>query len=94
MDAYVFGAIVGSILSGAIIGAIPAVCGAIKHKIGLAISGFFACLVGSFLLGLILSVPVCAVFMFFIFKKPKATSNKVEDNAEPTQENTTDNTQI
>ena len=67
--AYVFGAIIGSILSGAIVGAIPAICGAIKHKVGLAIGGFFACLVASFLLGLILSIPVCAVFLYFIFKK-------------------------
>ena len=71
MDAFTLGAIIGSILSGALVGAVPAICGAIKHKIGLAIGGFFACLISSFLLGLILSVPVCAVFLFLIFKKPK-----------------------
>ncbi|MBQ9978935.1 MAG: hypothetical protein IJP20_04000 [Clostridia bacterium] len=69
MDAYTIGAIIGSILSGALIGAIPAICGAIKHKIGLAVGGFFACLVASFLLGLILSVPICAIFLYLIFKK-------------------------
>ncbi len=73
MDAFVLSAIIGSIFSGAIVGAIPAICGAIKHKIGLAIGGFFACLVASFLLGLILSVPVCAIFLFLIFKKSKVT---------------------
>ena len=69
MDAFAIGAILGSIISGALVGAVPAICGAIKRKIGLAIGGFFACLVASFLLGLVLSVPVCAVFMFFIFKR-------------------------
>ena len=69
MDSFTFGAIIGSILSGAVVGAVPAICGAIKHKIGLAIGGFFACLVGSLLLGLILSVPLCALFLFLIFKK-------------------------
>ena len=69
MDTFAIGAIIGSILSGALVGAVPAICGAIKRKIGLAIGGFFACLVASFLLGLILSVPVCAVFLFFIFKR-------------------------
>ena len=69
MDSFTFGAIIGSILSGAVIGAIPAICGAIKHKIGLAVGGFFACLAASFLLGLILSVPTCALFLFLIFKK-------------------------
>ena len=75
MDAFTLGTIIGSIISGAIVGAVPAICGAIKHKIGLAIGGFFACLAASFLLGLILSVPTCAVFMFLIFKKPKQKDN-------------------
>ena len=39
---------------------------------------FFACLVASFLLGLILSIPTCAVFLFLIFKKEKTSkSNSV-----------------
>lgn len=65
--AYAVGAIIGSLISGAI----PAITGAIKGKLGLAIGGFFACLVSSFILGLILSIPTCAIFMFFIFKKKK-----------------------
>lgn len=79
MSAFTLAAIIGSIISGAVVGAIPAVCGAIKHKIGLAIAGFISCLVASFLLGLILSVPVCAVFLFFIFKKPKANKDEAEE---------------
>ena len=71
MDAFTFAAIIGVLVSGAIVGAVPAVCGAIKQKVGLAIGGFFACLAASLLLGLILSVPVCAVFLFLIFKKDK-----------------------
>ncbi len=66
---FIFGAILGSLLTGALVGAIPAICGAIKHKIGLAVGGFFACLAASLLLGLILSIPTCAVFLFLIFKK-------------------------
>ena len=83
MNAFTLGAIIGSIISGAIVGAIPAVCGVIKHKLGLAIGGFFACLVASFLLGLILSVPVCAIFLFLIFKQPKKAESeeqKVDQN--------------
>lgn len=69
MDAFTFGAIIGSILSGALVGAIPAICGAVKHKVGLAIGGFFTCLVASLIGGLILSIPACAIFMYLIFKK-------------------------
>ena len=79
MNEFVLGALLGSILSGAVVGAIPAICGAIKHKIGLAIGGFFACLVGSMLLGLILSVPLCALFLFLIFKKPKASRSEMQE---------------
>ena len=63
------GAILGAIIAGALIGAIPAICGAIKQKMGLAIGGFFACLGSALLLGMILVIPVCAVFLFLIFKK-------------------------
>lgn len=76
MDAYSFGVIIGALLMGAAVGAVPAICGAVKGKIGLAIGGFFACLVGQFVLGLILSIPVCAVFLFLIFKKKKADKSE------------------
>ena len=76
--AYTFGVIIGAIFMGAAIGAIPAICGAVKHKIGLAIGGFFACLGAQFLIGLILSIPMCALFLFFIFKKPKTVEVKSE----------------
>ena len=71
MDAYTFGALIGSLVAGALIGAIPAICGAVKQKMGLAIGGFFACLVSGLILGMILAIPVCAVFLYLIFKKDK-----------------------
>ena len=74
------GMILGSVVSGAIIGAIPAISGAVKGKLNLALGGFFACIVASFILGLFLSVPVCAIFMYLIFKKDKTEEkNKNED---------------
>ncbi len=75
MNAFTFGAIIGSLITGAIIGAIPAICGAVKGKIQLAIIGFFACLVASFILGMILAIPVCAVFLWLIFKKENSQDN-------------------
>ena len=56
------------LLVGIAMGIIPAIAGAIKGKIGLAIGDFFACAVSGAILGLLGSVPVCAVFMFLIFK--------------------------
>ena len=61
--------ILGALITGLVIGAIPAICGAIKQKIGLAVGGFFACLGAGLLLGALLAIPVCAVFLYLIFKK-------------------------
>lgn len=74
MNANVMAIILGSLISGAIVGAIPGITGAVKGKLGLGLGGFFACLVGSFILGLILSIPLCIVFMYLIMKKPKQST--------------------
>ena len=76
-------AIFGALIAGAAIGAIPAICGAIKGKIGLAIGGFFACLAAGLILGMILAIPVCAVFLFLIFKN----NRKKEDANSSTESN-------
>ena len=68
---FVLSAIIGSLISGAVVGAIPAICGAKKQKLKLGILGFFTCVICSFLLGLLLSVPACAVFLYLIFKPEK-----------------------
>lgn len=77
MDDVFMAAIFGSIVSGAVVGAIPAITGAIKGKVAFAIGGFFSCVAASIILGLILSIPVCAIFMYLIFKK---NSNENKDN--------------
>lgn len=69
MDLATLAPIIGSLIAGVIVGAVPAICGAVKGKIGLAIVGFVACVVSAFFLGLLLAIPVCAVFLFLIFKK-------------------------
>ena len=71
-------AMIGAIIGGVIVGAIPAICGAVKQKIGLAIGGFFACLGASIILGLILSIPTCALFLFLIFKAPKKKNEEID----------------
>ncbi|MCI8341838.1 MAG: hypothetical protein HFE62_01275 [Firmicutes bacterium] len=74
--AYMIGMIVGSILSGAIIGTIPLSLGITKGKTKLGIAGFCCCIVGSFIFGLILSVPFCILFVALILKKPKNSSDQ------------------
>ena len=57
--AYLIGSIIGALLVGFVFGLVPLICGLIKKRVGLAIGGFAACLVGGFILGLILALP-CA----------------------------------
>jgi len=61
---------------------IPVIIGAIKGKIKLGIGGFFACLAGGMILGPILAVPVCAVFVYLLCKDSKTCQN-VENNSTP-----------
>ena len=68
MNAYMTGVIFGALIVGIVIGAIPAITGAIKGKIGLALGGFAACVASSMVLGALLAIPVCAVFLFLIFR--------------------------
>lgn len=71
-SAFMIGAIVGSLVAGLRVGAIPAITGAVKGKLGLGLAGLGCCVVGAFILGLILAIPICAVFMFLIFRGSKA----------------------
>lgn len=76
--------ILGALITGAVIGAIPAICGAIKGKLGLAVGGFFSCLAAGLILGMILAIPVCAIFLFLIFKK----SSRSKTDEPSTEQNT------
>ncbi len=96
-SAYMIGAIVGSIAMGLITGAIVAITGAVKKKPALAVGGFFACLIAAFIMGLILAVPVCAIFMFFILRKPKNEANQqvvVQNNVVVDNQNNNQNSDM
>ena len=59
----------GALYAGLATGAVVAICGAIKGKIGYAIGGFFACVAAAMVLGLLLAIPICGLFLYWIFKK-------------------------
>ncbi|MCA1031200.1 hypothetical protein LCL95_09210 [Bacillus timonensis] len=72
MELIIIGLIVGILC-----GIVPAVVGAVKQRIGLAIGGFFACAVSGVILGLLLAVPVMALFLYFIMKGSKKDGEEV-----------------
>ena len=71
--------LVRTLFSGVIVGAIPAVWGIKREQKILAIAGFFACLVAHFILGGLLSIPVCALFLCLIFKNSRSHKNNNDD---------------
>jgi len=70
-QAFIIARIFGSLLMGAVIGAFPLTLGFIKNQKKLAIGGFFACWIGSFVYGLFLSIPLCILFVVLIFRADK-----------------------
>lgn len=61
--------LLGALSRGLIVGAIPATAGGVKGKLKFGLGDPAACVAASFILGMILSIPICAVFMYLIYKK-------------------------
>ena len=74
---YWYSLVVGSLAGGGLIGLIPLLVGEKSGKRSLGIAGFLCCIVGSFILGLFLSLPCCIGFTIAILvlqkkKEPEA----------------------
>ena len=85
--------IVGALVMGVALGLVPLITGLKKDKKGLAIGGFFACLVGTFILGLILGAPICAVFTYLINKKSEEVTAPQSENFQQSVEENNDDQQ-
>jgi hypothetical protein len=60
--------IIGAIVAGAICGLVPLVYGLARGRTGLAVGGFLACVVGGIILGVLLAVPLAALFAWLIWR--------------------------
>jgi hypothetical protein len=67
-------AIVAALAIGVICGLVPLIYGLRKGQTGLAWGGFAACIVAGFLLGIILALPVAAVFTWLIWRGARSAS--------------------
>jgi hypothetical protein len=63
--------IIGAIVAGAICGLVPLVYGIARGHTGLAVGGFLACLVGGVVLGVLLAVPLAALFAWLIWRNTR-----------------------
>lgn len=68
---------------GLVIGLVPLVTGFIKKNLKYGFFGFVGSLIGGALLGLLLAIPVAAIFTWLILRRPKAPSEVVIVNQDP-----------
>lgn len=75
MDAsYMIGTIIGSLIAGCIVGLPPFIWARKKGYNTLGVVSILLCVLGNFILGLFLSVPICIIFLIVIAVK-KTTQN-------------------
>jgi hypothetical protein len=75
--------LVAAIIAGAVCGLVPLIYGLNKGQTGLAVGGFFACLAGGLILGLILAIPLAVLFAWLIHRKDKARAVATGAATEP-----------
>lgn len=68
------------------IGAVPAMMGAAKGKLGRGLFAFFTCAAAGVMGGMLFAVPVAAIFTYFICKKSPEEDEDAQEE-EDTQEN-------
>ena len=66
--------IIGAFVAGAICGLVPLVYGLATGETGLAVGGFVACVIGGLLLGVLLAVPMAAIFAWLIWRQRRRTT--------------------
>jgi hypothetical protein len=62
---------IGAVAAGGLCGLVPLVYGLARSETGLALLGFAACLVGGALLGVLLAVPIAALFAWLIWRESR-----------------------
>jgi Zn-dependent protease with chaperone function len=60
--------IIGATVAGAICGLVPLVYGLARGETGLGLAGFAACLIAGVVLGVLLAVPLAALFAWLIWR--------------------------
>ena len=69
-------AAISALITGAMIGAVPLMCGLMNGKKNLGIIGFFVCLAAYWMVGLFFALVACLIFVYLILKEKKADPAK------------------
>lgn len=76
----------GALIAGSVIGAIPAIIGAAKGKLGRGLFALFTCVAAGVMGGMLFALSVAAIFTYFICKKSPEEDEDAQEE-EDTQEN-------
>jgi membrane protein implicated in regulation of membrane protease activity len=63
--------VIGALVAGVLCGLIPLIYGLVKRQQALAFGGLVACIAAGFVLGLILALPMAALFTWLIWRADK-----------------------
>jgi hypothetical protein len=62
---------IGAVAAGALCGLVPLVYGLARGEAELAVAGFVACVVGGMLLGVLVAVPLAALFAWLVWRQSR-----------------------
>jgi membrane protein implicated in regulation of membrane protease activity len=66
--------VIGALVAGVLCGLIPLVYGLVKRQQALAFGGLVACVAAGFVLGVVLALPMAALFAWLIWRADKRTA--------------------
>lgn len=67
---------------GLLLGLIPLILGFIRKERSYAVFGFLGSIIGGSLLGILLSIPITAIFTWLILRKPKTEAASAEASSD------------
>lgn len=71
---HLIGLLLGALVVGIFCGLAPLIAGKVKNQLRLGVIGFICCVVGGFILGLIIALPAAVIFTLVIALKKPAES--------------------
>jgi hypothetical protein len=63
--------VLAGLVAGTVCGLVPLVVGIVKNRVALGLGGLAACMVAGLALGLILAIPVAALFVYLIYRSAR-----------------------
>ena len=76
---FLVGLIIGALLMGTLLGLLPLILGIKRGKVGLGVAGIIACIVGHFIWGLFVSIPVSIIFAIVILILSRKKPEEIEE---------------